>query len=64
MLLTQGRAAYGGGSPTASLWSGRRADQGRRLKSLNTYLRIAEAVDRLDLTETEKSGSELIEDIT
>jgi gas vesicle structural protein len=34
------------------------------IASVDTYLRIAEAVDRLDLTETEKSGSELIEDIT
>jgi hypothetical protein len=32
--------------------------------SVDTYLRFAEAVNRLDLTETEKSGTELIEDLT
>jgi gas vesicle structural protein len=34
------------------------------IASVDTYLRFAEAVNRLDLTETEKSGSELIEDLT
>ena len=34
------------------------------IASVDTYLRFAEAVNRLDLTETEKSGRELIEDIT
>jgi hypothetical protein len=34
------------------------------IASVDTYLRFAEAVNRLDLTETEKSGGELIEDIT
>jgi hypothetical protein len=34
------------------------------IASVDTYLRFAEAVNRLDLTETEKSGTELIEDLT